>query len=146
MDVFCPSFTHQSCNIFVCLVPFIASYRQSIEEELPAGQPITTVSATDADQQDTLNSEIIYSITDILGFDTVCLIMTMVFDFTVLFFTLQADDVMNHFMIDQVSGEILTNTTLDYESVRSYRITVVASDIGEPQRSRYAPQYDLDVL
>ena len=53
---------------------------------------------------------------------------------------------MNHFMIDQMSGEILTNTSLDYERVRSYRITVVASDVGEPQRSRYALQYDLDEL
>lgn len=51
---------------------------------------------------------------------------------------------MNHFIIEQASGEILTNAILDYESVRSYRITVVASDIGEPQRSRYALQYNLD--
>lgn len=43
----------------------------SVEEESPAGRPITTVSATDADQQDTVNAQIIYSITDILGFDTV---------------------------------------------------------------------------
>lgn len=47
---------------------------------------------------------------------------------------------MEHFVIDPMSGEILTNATLDYESVRSYRLTVEASDAGEPQRSRYALQ------
>lgn len=67
-------------------------------------------------------------------------------EYGIQFFALQTENVMNHFIIDRVSGEILTNTSLDYESIRSYRITVVASDIGEPQRSRYALQYDLDKL
>lgn len=122
--------------------PLLVSYRELVEEELPIGQLVITVSATDVDQQDTPNSNIIYSITDILGFDTVCrvtLLLSMVFNLTRLSssFALQTEDVMNHFTIDPVSGEIVTNTTLDYENVRSYRITVVASDNGEPQRSRY---------
>ena len=57
-----------------------ASYRQSVEEELAIGQLITIVSAMDADQQDTPNSEIVFSITDILGFDTVCLITLLLYD------------------------------------------------------------------
>ena len=86
-SLFPPLMSMIKAATFLCMFGApIASYRQSVEEELPTRQPVTTVSATDADQQDTPNSEIIYSITDILGFDTVCpiiLLLSMVLNFTV---------------------------------------------------------------
>ena len=65
------------------LLSITASYRQSVEEELSVGQPITIVSAMDADQQDTPNSEIVFSITDILGFDTVSPIALLITDHSI---------------------------------------------------------------
>ena len=94
----------------------------------------------DGDQINTPNSQIIFSITDILGFDTVCSLSLLQLKDTAsltILSLLQTTDVMNHFIINSTSGEIFTNVSLDYETVRSYRITVEASDAGVPQRSRY---------
>lgn len=47
-------------------------------------------------------------------------------------------DVRQHFALDsQASGvNVVTNASLDFEMVRSYDITVTASDNGDPALSR----------
>ena len=39
------------------------------------------------------------------------------------------------FTINATSGEVLTSTTLDFEAVQSYKLTVMASDSGDPPLS-----------
>ena len=47
--------------------------------------------------------------------------------------------VAGHFLLNVSAGrvDVLTNTTLDYEEIISYTITIAASDNGVPVLSRY---------
>ena len=46
--------------------------------------------------------------------------------------------VASHFTVNTTTGVVQTATSLDYEFVQSYEITVTATDNGDSERSRYA--------
>ncbi|XP_056151667.1 putative protocadherin beta-18 [Lampris incognitus] len=79
-------------------------YKASISENAPKGTIITTVSASDADKGS--NSKITYSISN------------------------TAADVRDLFEIDELNGNLMLKTQLDYENERKYEIHVQASDEG----------------
>ncbi|XP_056148677.1 protocadherin gamma-A2-like [Lampris incognitus] len=79
-------------------------YKASISENAPKGTIITTVSASDADKGS--NSKITYSISKI------------------------AADVRDLFEMDELNGNLMLKTSVDYEKARSYEIHVEASDEG----------------
>ncbi|XP_021103522.1 protocadherin-23 isoform X1 [Heterocephalus glaber] len=73
-------------------------------EDQPVNMLVTTVFAKDLDEGN--NAEVIYSVS--------------------------SEDYSDHFKIDANSGEIRTSTILSYNYRRSYRLTVIASDQGQP--------------
>uniref|UniRef100_A0A8C2V522 Dachsous cadherin-related 2 n=2 Tax=Chinchilla lanigera TaxID=34839 RepID=A0A8C2V522_CHILA len=73
-------------------------------EDQPVNMLVTTVFAKDLDEGN--NAEVTYSVS--------------------------SDDYSDHFKIDANSGEIRTTTILSYDYRPSYRLTVIASDQGEP--------------
>lgn len=52
---------------------------------------------------------------------------------------MQFTQAMDHFALNTSSDEVqlLTNTSLDFESIRAYDITIRAQDNGAPSLSRY---------
>ena len=87
------------------------SYSVQLREDLPVGQNVVRVIATDADQPDTPNSNIAYSI---IGGNT-----------------------GNSFRILN-NGQIQINQMLDFETTSSYRLAVEGRDGGSPVRSATA--------
>ena len=87
------------------------SYSVQLREDLPVGQNVVRVIATDADQPDTPNSNITYSI---IGGNT-----------------------GNSFRILN-NGQIQINQMLDFETTSSYRLAVEGRDGGSPVRSATA--------
>ncbi|XP_056148799.1 protocadherin gamma-A11-like [Lampris incognitus] len=79
-------------------------YKASISENAPKGTIISTVSASDADKGS--NSKITYSISN------------------------TAADVRDLFEIDELNGNLMLKTRLDYENERKYEIHIQASDEG----------------
>ncbi|KAM6148023.1 protocadherin-23, partial [Erethizon dorsatum] len=73
-------------------------------EDQPVNMLVTTVFAKDLDEGN--NAEVIYS--------------------------LSSEDYSDHFKIDGNSGEIRTTTILSYDYRPFYKLTVIASDLGEP--------------
>ena len=51
--------------------------------------------------------------------------------------------VASHFMVDSSTGVVQTATSLDYEFVQRYEITVTATDGGIDERSRYVYKQNL---
>ncbi|KAM3612897.1 uncharacterized protein V6R79_016617 [Siganus canaliculatus] len=81
-----------------------AIYKAAIPENAPKGTVITTVSASDADEGS--NSKITYSISN------------------------TAAEARDMFEIDEVSGNLILKSSVDYEKSRHYQIHVQASDEG----------------
>ena len=92
-------------------------YTNSLSENLPPGQLVAMVTATDNDMPDSNNSAVEYSISRVLVGGAVSSSST--------------------FTINATSGHVTTAVALDYEQVQSYTITVEAADRGQPQRSRW---------
>ena len=84
------------------------AYSVQLREDLPAGQNIVQVLATDADQPDTLNSDIIYTIFN--------------------------GNTGSAFRILS-NGQIQSNQRLDFEITPSYSLVVEGRDGGSPMRS-----------
>ena len=87
------------------------AFRASMSENNAKGQEILTVTATDADDPETKNGQIKYSLRDV-----------------------HRDD----FAIDPQSGTISARRSFDYESNKTVNFTVVAQDGGVPIRSALA--------
>jgi protocadherin Fat 4 len=85
-------------------------YSAIVKEELPSGQNIVTVSATDIDSSS--NGDVSYVILDGVGKD--------------------------HFSIDSSTGYVTTTTSLDRETQDSYILTLQARDGGSPFKSTNA--------
>ncbi|XP_028816554.1 protocadherin alpha-8-like isoform X14 [Denticeps clupeoides] len=82
-------------------------YAVSIAENVASGTTITTVNATDAD--DDLNGEVVYS-----------------------FGRNIKRRVLDVFALNEVTGEITVKGPIDFEENEVYRVTVQASDKGQP--------------
>ena len=87
------------------------SYSVQLREDLPVGQNVVRVIATDADQPDTPNSNIAYAI---IGGNTG-----------------SSFRILNN-------GQIQSNQMLDFETTSSYRLAVKGRDGGSPVRSATA--------
>lgn len=63
-------------------------------------------------------------------------------------FLVQSVRAMEHFALNTSSDvvQLLTNTSLDYELIRYYDITIRAQDNGVPSLARYVPHYFLSNL
>ncbi|XP_068446142.1 protocadherin beta-16-like [Clinocottus analis] len=79
-------------------------YKATISENAPKGTVITRVSASDADKG--LNSQIMYSISNTVA------------------------DVRDMFEINELNGDLISKSIVDYEKARFYQIHVQASDEG----------------
>ncbi|XP_068571539.1 protocadherin beta-16-like [Cebidichthys violaceus] len=79
-------------------------YKATIPEDAPKGTVITRVSASDADKGS--NSKITYSISN------------------------TAADVRHMFEINELNGDLISKSNIDYEKARFYQIHVQASDEG----------------
>uniref|UniRef100_UPI0037E8C9A5 uncharacterized protein n=1 Tax=Semicossyphus pulcher TaxID=241346 RepID=UPI0037E8C9A5 len=79
-------------------------YKATISENAPKGTVITRVSASDADKGS--NSKITYSISNTVA------------------------GVRDMFEIDELSGDLISKSAVDYEKARHYQIHVQASDEG----------------
>ena len=90
----------------------------TVLEELPAGQPVATVMATDRDAGS--NKDLTFSITEVIALNNIE----------------NQTDVASHFSVNASNGEVTTATNLDYEFVQRYRITIEATDGGIEERSR----------
>ena len=87
-------------------------YSKTIGENAAVGTVVGTVTATDADEPGNPNSLITYSITDGNDMDT--------------------------FTISSSNGSISTASTLDFETLSNYVLTVTANDQGNPVMSGMA--------
>ena len=94
-----------------------STYSKTLTEELPAGQSVAIVTATDRDAGS--NKELRYSISSIVPLGNV-----------------DESVVSSLFSVNSTTGLVETAAELDYELVERYRITVTATDQGEDQRSR----------
>ena len=90
----------------------------TLAEQLPAGQSVARVSATDRDEGS--NKELSYSISSIVALNNIE----------------DQSIVSSHFSVNSTTGVVLTATELDFEFVERYRVTVAATDQGDSQRSR----------
>ena len=117
-------------------------YSNSLSENLPPGQSVVMVTATDRDMPGTNNSYIVYSISDVFV-SGAPIVSTHPHTHTHMHtqchahIHTQSSDPATHFSINASTGVVSTSVTLNYEAIQSYRITVEAADRGDPQRSRY---------
>ena len=88
------------------------TYSVQLREDIPVGRNVIRVLATDADQPNTPNSIITYSIT--------------------------SGNTGNAFRISSSSGQIQTNQNLDFETTSSYTLVVEGRDGGSPVMSSTA--------
>ncbi len=102
------------------VLPVTDQYISILTENEQSGVLVATVTATDIDMPNSNNSDITYSIFQVLSISAS-----------------GSPSGAATFNINSTSGEITTATMLDYEVVQSYTITVEATDAGDPQRSRY---------
>ena len=91
-------------------------YNVSVSENVPVGTRLIKVQASDADSG--RNAQLFYSLID-------------------------GNIVSTAFTIDSISGEIFTSSALDYESSSPhlYKLKIVASDNGSPQKSSFVFTY-----
>ena len=110
-----------------CLYTFspVATYSATLGEELPVGQSVATVMATDLDADS--NRNLTYTISSVVALNNIE----------------NQTTVASHFSVNGTSGLVVTNVPLDYEFVQRYRVTVTATDDGVNQRSRYRHSFIL---
>ncbi len=84
------------------------SYSALVREDVPESTEVLTVFAFDNDEPGNPNSEIRYSITE--------------------------GNTNSHFNIDEMSGVITVISGLDFETITSYTLTILAVDQGSPSR------------
>ena len=88
----------------------MSTYTVSVEENTLLGTPVLTVDADDAD----------------LGSNAV------------LTFSIRDGNAQRVFAINETSGELSISGPVDFESVQSYRISLMAADAGTPQQTSRA--------
>ena len=91
---------------------FPTSYSVSVREDLQTTSEVIQVFASDADEPNTPNSNIVYSI--------------------------RSGDSTNRFSIGSSNGSIRLVNSLDFETTRSYSLVVAATDGGNPSLSATA--------
>ncbi|KFO31684.1 Protocadherin-23 [Fukomys damarensis] len=101
--------TNDNSPFFPQCLPGKEFYIKVLEDQ-PVNTLVTTVFAKDLDEGD--NAEITYS--------------------------MASEDYSDHFKIDANSAEIRTSTILSYDYRPSYRLTVIASDQGQPPLQGWA--------